>query len=425
MGKTDLSNKFESIVHKRFGDLGRCDSVFLKDGFAGWGSYRERSPLYIHVSVTSRCNAGCKGCINSYFEDNQRNGELFGDVKPERDSKAVLELLMDERGQEVIICLYGGEPMLRMEKVVELSERLELNGSGMDFSYMLYTNGEYLKDAVDEYPDFMEKVKLLSVSIDGRKKQHESVRKGTHLEKIHEGLKAYEKIREGEVLMWSTLREEQSLGDCFLEFKELYNQGLVDQFYWHWVESGEPFADLEGYAEKYEYEFEKIMARYVEEMQNGRVLQICHLNELILFFLSDAKRKGSVCEVELKRNYDIMGGEVFPCADLPEEWKLGDILEDGKVELSDRDLSSLTDYKDKLGCYSCGIHEYCGGRCPVEAMTGGDKRLFQYCQLMRLHVGIAKKYVREIAEYLEKNDISLQELYDRSAFYAQFTDVTP
>jgi hypothetical protein len=51
--------------------------------------------------------------------------------------------------------------------------------------------------------------------------------------------------------------------------------------------------------------------------------------------------------------------------------------------------------------------------------------MIQYCQLMRLHVGIIQSHCDDIIAVLRKNRMKLQDLYDQSAFFAQFTDVTP
>jgi len=53
------------------------------------------------------------------------------------------------------------------------------------------------------------------------------------------------------------------------------------------------------------------------------------------------------------------------------------------------------------------------------------KRTYQYCQLMRLHVGIIQERISGILRGLEKNGITLQTLYDQSAFLAKYTDVVP
>jgi hypothetical protein len=71
------------------------------------------------------------------------------------------------------------------------------------------------------------------------------------------------------------------------------------------------------------------------------------------------------------------------------------------------------------------VHAYCGGRCPVQAVTGSIARLHQYCQLMRLHVSTVNDYLDEIVSALENHAITPQYIYDHSAVYVQFTDGTP
>lgn len=225
--------------------------------------------------------------------------------------------------------------------------------------------------------------------------------------------------------MWSTIREEQSLLDCFTEFLSLYDSACVDLFFWHWVETESPYQSLEKYAVRYERDLRHIMDVYVIWLAEGRILPVIHLNELILYLLTGKERGTSACAVEMARNFDIMGGKVHPCADLPPEYAVGIIDEKGVPHVSMPDLKALIDYKNGLGCYECGVHPYCGGRCPVQALTGTSERLKQYCQLMRLHVGIVHEYIPEIMRNLEKNHISLQKMYDQAAYYAQFTDVTP
>jgi radical SAM protein with 4Fe4S-binding SPASM domain len=225
--------------------------------------------------------------------------------------------------------------------------------------------------------------------------------------------------------MWSTLREEQSLLDCFNEFIILHDKGLVDQFFWHWVETINPFVNLARYAGQYEKELRQIMNVYVGALQTGSLLPITHINDLILYLLSGKKRSSTACGVELARNYDIVDGRIHSCADLPLQYSIGTIAEDGTPEIMQQDLTWLTNYKHDLGCRKCGIHRYCGGRCPVQAITGSMERLAQYCQLMRLHVSIVNEYLDKIAAALERHTITAQDIYDRSAFYVQFTDGTP
>lgn len=411
--------------HRRFGDLGRVDAVALKGEYSRRGRFEQRSPICVHVSVTSRCNARCKGCLNSYFQNKYYNEALCGDMRPGRDSKAVLELLGKFRGQEAWVCLHGGEPLLRLKRIREFTVQLESNEWGRKFNYMIYTNGHYLHRALVNDIDLMKKVGVVSVAIDGRKHQHQAVRRGTDLKTIHKGLRSFKRHADGQVLMRSTLREEQSLYDCFREFYELYEQGLADQFYWQWVKSAEPFDEFEDYLLRYEKEFAEIIRVYVEGLRRGEVLPICHVNELVLFMLSDVKRRGSACGVESGHKIGVMDGSIHYCRELPAEWAAGVVEGDGSCIFNGRNPLRLVDHKNETGCRECGIRDYCGGRCPAEAMSVGAVRLFQNCQLMRLHVAVLKQHINEIAVLLREKNICLQDIYDRSAYYTHFTDVTP
>lgn len=64
-------------------------------------------------------------------------------------------------------------------------------------------------------------------------------------------------------------------------------------------------------------------------------------------------------------------------------------------------------------------------RCPVQALSGSPERTVQICALMRLHVGIVRERIAGIAKLLERNHITAQDIYDRSARFARYTDVVP
>ncbi|MFZ5770971.1 MAG: hypothetical protein ACOY4W_06040, partial [Thermodesulfobacteriota bacterium] len=74
----DLHHYLQQIIHPRFGNLGQPRAVNLT-GSCGpplLPAVREKNPAYIHLSVTGRCNARCRGCINSAisnpFSDDRR-----------------------------------------------------------------------------------------------------------------------------------------------------------------------------------------------------------------------------------------------------------------------------------------------------------------------------------------------------------------
>lgn len=420
----------EKIIHPRIGNLSRFDAVKMsKDSLLPDENYLEDESILMHLTVTGRCYARCIGCINSAItmgSDSPRDSlETFQETEPERDTKIIELLAKRHPDKPITVCFYGGEPFLALDKMQKVWKILKAYDEEKKFRFLVYTNGELLIDALRLYPEFMKDIWVFSVSIDGREEQHNRVRRGTRLSKIIENLKTLSSSYEGNILFWSTLRESQSLYDCFGEFIDLYKKKLVNHFFWHWSEDRKPFLDFSSYALRYGQELEQIMSVYVEEISKGKLLPIIHINELILYFLTGKERGHSACGVEVSKNYDIVSGEVYPCADLPSILSIGRLNETGHLELRDFDLTSLVQYKNRLGCYRCGVHAYCGGRCPVQVIAGSWQRTMQYCQLMRLHVGLVQERMDDIIDGIRKNRISLQDIYNRSAFLAKYTDVVP
>ncbi len=390
--------------------------------------YAENRPLLIHLTVTGRCYARCVGCVNASVTlglDVDRNRLLTAsETVPQRDAQAVINLVSQSPGQDAVLCFYGGEPLLAADKIARVMEVIGHSIIRRRLRYMLITNGEFLVKAMERHPRLINRLWLTGVSIDGQAVQHNRVRRGTDLANIHKNLEAFKTVRRGKVLMWSTLREGQSLLDCFLEFQKACARGWVEHFFWHWAEGHAPIIDLPSYLKEYAADLRRVMAAYLEHLARGRILSLIHINELILYLITGKSRGATACGVELAKNYDISDGKIHACADLPPHLALGVIAPDGALDLNRPDLSHLIAYKEALGCYNCGVHSYCGGRCPVQA-AAGPEILAQYCALMRLHVEVVQDYLPDIAGLLKKHDISLRTLYNESAFLTQFTDVTP
>ena len=417
------------MKHSDITDLGKLNAVQItKNSCCQNPVFHEDSGILIHLTITGRCYARCVGCINSSItlgDDRERNTLITAqEAQPNRDVEIIRQLASRHSGSTITICFYGGEPFLCPEKMVEIWKKIK-SIDEKKYRFLVYTNGEMLSENCRLYPEFMEDIWIYSISIDGREEQHNRFRLGTDLSKIIRNLKNLRKIYKGNILYWSTLREGQSLWDCFEGFYELYQKKLVNHFFWHWAESKEPLADFSLYVKNYATDLRYIMEKYVDELEQGRLLPITHINELILYLITGKDRGHTACGVEVAKNYDIVSGKVFSCADLPSELSMGELDCKGNLRLEERNLGDLVEYKTDLGCYRCGIHAYCGGRCPVQVIAGSRERTLQYCKLMRLHVGIVQDHIDDIVPLINKYNISLQNIYDRSAFLAKYTDVVP
>jgi len=420
----------KNIVHHRLGDMTNPNAVRMNASpLIVHPTYKESDRLMFHLTVTGRCYARCQGCINSAItlgcNDPRNTMETFEETRPERDVDLIQRLAQRHPQKPITICFYGGEPFLALDKMVRCWELLRASDNSSRFCFLVYTNGEMLIEAYSSYPEFMKDIWTYSVSIDGDVAQHNRVREGTDLEKIIKNLEHLRTYYNGNVLFWSTLRENQSLLVCFEEFMRLYEKNLVNHFFWHWAEDKEPYQDLSAYAHTYAKDLEHIMKVYTSRLFCGELLPVAHINELILYFLTGKERGHTACGVELEKNYDIVSGKVYPCADLPPEMSINCTDLSRSTEIGEHSLDRFIEYKDQLGCFRCGVHAYCGGRCPVQAIAGSPERTRQICQLMRLHVGIIQEYLDEIVRSVKDHNITPQYIHGHSAFLAKYTDVVP
>jgi radical SAM protein with 4Fe4S-binding SPASM domain len=206
------------------------------------------------------------------------------------------------------------------------------------------------------------------------------------------------------------------------------DRGEAEHFFWHSDEGDGMIPDLSEYLKNYRRDLEKIMRVYVEALSRGDLLSLIHVNDLLLYLFTRKRRGTTACGVERMENFDIIGdGKVHACADLPEAMSIGSILDSGEI-LFERDarerLAKIVGYKEDLGCRTCGVEPYCGGRCPVQANTGGIGRARQYCFMMREYTKTVKQYAPSIADLMIEQGITPQDLY-RSAHLTKFADVTP
>lgn len=388
--------------------------------------YKENDDIIVNLTVTQNCYAACKDCIN-------RSLTFAGSLPDHRieesgfDAEYVASLVRQiaakypERG--LTLCFYGGEPFLEPGRMEKIRMLLNATSAAGRIKYMVYSNGDLIGDAADNYPDLIKGIWLYSLSIDGSRRQHEQVRPGTSLTRIIDSLIKLRSMSDGHILVWSTLREEQSLMDCFRQFISMHRYGIADHFFWHFADAGHPYANFKDYARKYEEELEQLMRHYISWLSDGEILPVAHINELLLYLLEGRKRGHTACAVELAENYDIQGGKVHACADLPS--RLGAYSASGSIEISPAVLQSLVAYREKLGCRNCKMDFYCGGRCPVQALAGSPERTEQICKLIHIHVTTVKRHLSFIVRMLSKYRITSQQIYDRSAFIARYTDVIP
>jgi len=385
-------------------------------------------PIIFHLVVTAKCQGKCKGCINTLGKKDRKKLLYLWESNPYRDSKVILELIKSlkiKNGKSIYVAFYGGEPLLELDKILSVKRILD---SYYNFNYIIYTNGLLLKNLI-KFKQELSNFKFIIVSIDGREEQHNMVRPKIEYKKIYHNLKYFrKKFNKTSIIMWSTLREGQRFRDCVKAFLELYKEGLVNYFFWHFLETEDPFIDFKRFFQMYKSDLKSLLELYIHYLRVGEVLPILPLNELIYFNIVQKKRKTTACKVELMENFDIVNGKVMPCIDLPVNFYIAEFDEKDNLTFKNKKLikaflNNLMEYKRILNCFNCEAHYYCGGRCPVQAISSLE-RTKNYCELTKL-------FAREVESRLDKIEpiikqiCSLENFYLRFVFPVYFTDVVP
>jgi uncharacterized protein len=420
--------------------LGPDDVNMVLDGrtyekIAALPAYEEVDEVMIHYTVTQECPFHCRGCINA-LTAGKGNGDR-SDFLPrtekghdfERDLLGIGHLIKESGKKTAVIVYYGGEPMLRLDPMNRLFRTLPgIVGDSVSLKHMVITSGHYLEKAIRSCPDLISSMSLTALSIDGNEAQHDAMRRGTSLKQIRRQVEALNRVRRGDVLIWTTLRPEMSLWDCFDSYMDFRNRTEAEHFFWHCDEGEGMIPDLSGYLDRYRVDLERIMEVYLEHLSRGELLSLIHVNDLLLYLFMKKTRGTTACAVERMENFDVIGdGRVHACADLPEAMSIGRILESGEIEFeadARERVAAIVSYKTDLGCSACGVDPYCGGRCPVQANTGGIGRARQYCFMMREYVKTVKERASRIADLMVEKGITPRDLY-RSAHLTKFADVTP
>ncbi|MEZ0343747.1 MAG: radical SAM protein [Caldimicrobium sp.] len=384
-------------------------------------------PTIFHLTVTGRCNANCVGCINSLIYGERGSFAEKWEDGFEKNISALRFLIKKSKNGRIFLSFYGGEPLLVFDKVLKYYQFINQEFPEKKIKFVLFTNGMLLHKALQKNEEFFKNLELLIISIDGKKEQHERFRRGTDLDQIIANLSLFRNKSKAKVLMWSTIREEMSLKDSVEEFLLLRERALCDYFFWHLIEAEKPIRNFQEFQRRYLAELKFLFDLFETSLSRGEILPFLPFCELFYFLLKGVKRGQTGCGIEKLRNFDILGGKLFPCVDLGEEIEIKFNLEGDRekpFEGVKKELLNLVSYKFSFGCNQCEAEFYCGGRCPVLIKTSPE-RARQYCELTKDMVGLAKSRAEAVRMLLERAGFSLEDLYYPYGYIVLLTDVVP
>lgn len=131
----------------------------------------DHSQLVLTIAPTLACNFKCKYCYETSRE------EIINSERMEAIYNFVEERYLTDRFKKLKINWYGGEPLLVMSKIIEMSKWLMNFSEKNDIEYTarMFSNGSLITDkTINKFKEL--KISDIQLTIDGLKDNHDKRR---------------------------------------------------------------------------------------------------------------------------------------------------------------------------------------------------------------------------------------------------------
>lgn len=358
-----------------------------------------------HIYLTRYCNLQCTYCgADPTFETIPS--------EPQYDKKDLISFLKQD--PEPIINFYGGEPLLRIHRMLELMDSLEEHVPNVKF--VLQTNGLLLHKVPVEY---VRKFHSILVSIDGRPSITNNYRGKTVFNKLQKNLQYIIKTCnfEGELIARMTISR---YSDIYEEVKFLLDpENDLGFTHAHWqldaLWNSENWPEFSSWIHNnYNEGIKRLLTWWISTIKEKEsVPKIIPFLGIMTSLLTKTPT-GIRCGAG-QTSYTIStDGNLIFCPICPEE---PDALT-GSIH------SSITDIKKvplTEPCLSCEIISICGGRCLYtnHFKTGSEEDYNAVCDATKFLIANLQKEIPII-----KNSISLEKISYQDIIYPDINNGT-
>ncbi len=306
----------------------------------------------LFLELTLRCNEHCLHC-----------GSWCGDVKSEELSVEQYRKFLEEVKEDMtvngkMLCITGGEPLLRKEffEIMEVANNL-------DFKWGMTSNATLINDEVARD---LKRVGMgtISVSIDGLEETHDAFRQTPGgYKKAMNGLESLIRVGGFQAIQATTVVTHQNIGQLDELFK-IFNEMDIDS--WR-VINMEPMGRAKDHPEliltpeDYQYLFEFIRNKRIA----GEPVVYGCSHYLGLEYEREVRDWYFLCTAGLYTASITANGDIIACLDIERrpEFVQGNILKDrfsdvwnNKFQIFRRDLAD-----DNEKCSNCDQKNFCHG----------------------------------------------------------------
>lgn len=353
----DLTNELESLFEKYI--------KFITNG----------DTLYLTLIITNQCNFMCAYCYENDNEVVQFNKE---------SSQILINFLLEEYKRQpykkVIINWFGGEPLLKKDLVIQLSNTVKNICEERNIIYLghITTNGYFLDYAVFDKL-LRSNIIFYQITIDGEKNLHNSLRPPRN------GLDSYSRI--------------------FKNLKDIYENTEKSLFYKIGIRNNVCTYNIESvkrFIKKFQNEFpDDRFFTFQHTIDNWGGNRIHSLNSQLMTsiqldnngFENKFYKNQDCCDTHFLRSYTIAGDlEVYECNHhmFNDMRSIGKINKNGSLRI--KKLNNRVLKINNIKCLSCKYLPQCiYARCPL-------KNIEPERGCVNVHQKITQKRIQQLLE---------------------------
>ncbi len=297
------------------------------------------------IYLTERCNLQCKYC-----EPIEKRNKFKQDI--DYDINKLIEFL--NKDKNLSLHLYGGEPLLAIDKIKTILTKTNPNHVN------LQTNGLLLNNL---NPTILEKLNVISISIDGNEEITNSFRGKEVYSNI---LTQVNKLKNDGYKGMVNARMTVSPGsNIFENVTSILNTKLFDSVHWQLDAlfnnnfKGREEEIKTWFKDYYNPGINRLISLWVNKLvRNHRLIQMVPFMGIMKNLITNRQVKNIYCGAGYLLKAITTTGEIFPCPVM----RIYPKYSQGNIKtMSPEDIKPGPD----LGppCDSCDYLKFCGGRC--------------------------------------------------------------
>jgi uncharacterized protein len=356
------------------------------------------------VTLTHECNLRCSYCYGKCCNDFGGDDGSFGDIDydlPDEISYPVSDLLaFTEKVPVENLIFYGGEPLLRVDRMREIMDTVPAA------RFMVQTNG-LLLDRLRS--DDLQRLHTLLVSIDGDEAVTDGYRgSGVYRRVLEQVQGALSRGFGGEVVARMTVGTATDLGSAVRHL--LFDTGqLFDSVHWQldaqfWRNDYDPKAFSRWVRSSYRPSLLSLLEEWISRMEtDGTVLRIypfLGVGESLLMGKTSGLRCGAGW-AHLNVQTDGMLAACPAMAGMKRFYR-------GRLDSKEIDDVSLTEVVLNAPCDRCDMLPLCGGRCLYANATKlwGASGFRMVCETVRILINGLESMLPRIRRLIDDDVIS-------------------